>query len=109
MNYKQATLNALKHIRDHGPNLKLDGICYNVQDLTSSGICRAIAMSYAALWPKAIGYFFPIEGNTERYEAPGKWEGLRGERRKELLDWMIQQIEADQKAFIEQGPSQSPS
>lgn len=89
-------LEALRHIRTHGPASTLCGICGNVADIC--GYYSAAMSQLEALivtWPdRASDDRFPVEGCIFEYALDdNKWQNPR---RIALLDWLIAQLEEQQ-------------
>lgn len=99
-------LGALKIIRDNGPNHQRFGICSNVDAaLISIGTqCTpstdAVMYELFEKWPKFTGTpEFPVPHPhltpAAAYAEPDIWEGTYGDNRKELLNFMIAELEKD--------------
>lgn len=90
-------LEALRHIKTHGPKYTNRGICCNVYTQDHSDSLQNELHELIARWPDKTptgGDLFPIEGSNLAYHrAINKWQNPR---RLALLDWLIAQLEAQQ-------------
>lgn len=98
---------ALKAIRDDGPKLPHFGICSNVTILRYPSTWATLPTDEVLYelfkkWPKATGNpAFPVPhphlSPIAAFAEPHLWEGEYGNNRKELLVFMIEQLEKDTK------------
>lgn len=99
-------LHALKTLRDEGPSRPSFGICSNVDaGLVVIGThCTpstdAVMYELFSRWPKFTGTLeFPVPHPhltpAAAYAEPKIWEGTYGDNRKELLNFMIAELEKD--------------
>ena len=90
-------LEALRHIRTHGPKYTESGICYNVSALDHSDSLQDELQELTSRWPDKTPSgcdLFPIEGSHLAYHRTiNKWQNPR---RLALLDWLIAQLELEQ-------------
>lgn len=107
-NQKQILLDALLHIQVHGPYDRDLGICYNVERATMNVPGTddlAISNMMFDLWKK-----WPNFSGTLSYPVPHPqyslpemayieedhcWEGEYGDSRKELLSFLIAELQKD--------------
>lgn len=51
--------------------------------------------SVLPLWPSFSGDLdYPVEGGSQEYLCNHKWSGMYSKKRKELLAWLIEKLEA---------------
>ncbi|MNZ70248.1 hypothetical protein D3C78_885800 [compost metagenome] len=111
---KQQLLKVFKTLRDQGPRRYRDGICHNariimreefkdevVEDNIVSHVSGA-AERWSGYDPKYhAGY--PVEGSPHFYNRyANKWTGSNGERRKDLLAFLIKDLEQNLEQEIAQ-------
>lgn len=87
-------LEALRHIKLHGPKYTNRGICCNVYVQDHSDSLQDELQELIARWPDKTPSgcdLFPIEGSHLAYHRTiNKWQNPR---RLALLDWLIAQLE----------------
>lgn len=97
---------ALKALRDEGPSHLGFGICSNVDSLltrmgaTVTPATDEVMYGLFEKWPKFTGCpEFPVPHPhltpAAAYAEPQIWEGVYGDTRKELLNFMIAELEKD--------------
>lgn len=94
-------LDALRDIRDDGPPLTADGICFNVEELvpeTENGQTQDELQLLMSRWPHAdANSTYPVEGHAERYMCAQRMGTVwQNPRRIALLDWMIKELEKEE-------------
>lgn len=105
MTVKKASLKAvLEEIKVNGPKYREVGICYNAKayfysHIPSVTLCDDIGLLLDKMvkkWPKSLDDLFPVEGEGVLYSSNAdKWdpETTAGQRRLELLDWLIENLQ----------------
>lgn len=92
-------LEALHHIKTHGPKYTGRGICCNVYVQDHSDSLQDKLQELIARWPDKTPSgcdLFPIEGSSQAYcRTINKWQNPR---RIALLDWLIAELEQEQEA-----------
>ena len=92
MTQEKTLLEILQDLYDNGPSRPDTGICHQKQMMGSYHLGQFLNLIKE--WPKHSGQeLFPIEG-AQAYlsNTLGCWEGNRGELRRELLAWCIEQL-----------------
>ena len=85
-------LEALLALRGGELHYPSSGICPNLEFLIE--IDDEILRELMSGWPKHSGdMYYPVPGGRDAYyESMNKWEGEYGALRRELLDYMIEQL-----------------
>lgn len=93
-------LEALQDIKANGPTKKEAGLCWNVDDYfykrySGPSPCLTTMTEIWQNWPKFSGDIkFPVPyGDLTYFRHANKWDGEYGDLRRELLDFLIAQLE----------------
>lgn len=110
MNDRARLLEALINLRDNGPTDRTQGICENVDcywhHTWGNSVAYHLVPVVAKGWPKHSGvHDYPIPSTNKRFNhaeryfdlGGNKWVGKQGELRTELINYMIQELEGDNK------------
>jgi hypothetical protein len=94
-------LRILWQIQKTGPVRDTMGICGNVRKLLyeMKGFepDNVLSLMYRIMenWPNAVEPAFPVEGSEIYLSRDDKWVGEYGRRRKELLQYMIDELKKE--------------
>lgn len=98
MQYANEIKDALIKIKQNGPIDFNQGFCVNVRiqlnTLMASNEFVEFMFLNSSKWEFFSGSkFFPIEGSSTHFSLPGKWEGVRGRMRYDLIDFLLNELE----------------